>query len=316
VLVSIRIPTDRVTEPAFVGAAGVARIATAVEAAGFDGVWASEHPAPPAAWIAGGGHHALDAVVSLSAVAMATTRIRLQTVLLVAPYRTPLMTAKAIASLDALSGGRVVAGIGTGYLEGEFEALGASFAQRNAWTDQTLAVLEQAFTGEALEIEGLGVAARGNLLLPRPVQLPRPPIWIGGNTRRATERVVEHGSGWMPIFAPVGFNEQVRSRAISSLAELGDRIAELHAMLQAAGRAPDEVEVAFHPTVLPVFGTELPSMDATVEQLEELSAMGVTTALVSAPELDLDAVVGTISDWGAELVERAAPLGRPRSRDE
>ena len=308
-LVSIRMPTDRVTDAAFVRAAGVARIAAAVEAAGFDAVWASEHPAPPAAWIDQGGHHALDAVVSLTAAAMATTRIRLQTVLLVAPYRTPLMTAKAIASLDALSGGRVVAGIGTGYLEDEFDALGASFAQRNEWTDDTLAVLEQAFTGEPLSIEGLGVAARGNVMLPRPVQRPRPPIWIGGNTRRAVERVVAHGDGWIPIFAPAGYSDRVRSRAISSLPELGERIAELHERLRAAGRAPRDVEIAFHPTVLPVYGTELPPMDDTVEQLEELAQLGVTTALVSAPELELDAVVGAISEWGAELVARAAPLG-------
>src|SRR5262245_52676837 len=105
---AIQLPTDRVEAgDEFVSGAAVAAMARAAEAAGFDAVAVSDHPAPPARWVATGGHHTVDPFVVLSFAAAATTRIRVLTQVIVLPYRHPLLLAKAAASLDALSAGRL-----------------------------------------------------------------------------------------------------------------------------------------------------------------------------------------------------------------
>src|SRR5690349_12735307 len=106
-------------------------VAGAVERSGFDGFSLSEHPAPGARWLASGGHQTLDPFVTLGYVAAATERLRLLTYLAVAPYRNPSLLAKAAATLDKLSGGRLILGLGTGYQKSEFHALGVDIDERN-----------------------------------------------------------------------------------------------------------------------------------------------------------------------------------------
>ena len=146
---SAQLPTDRVAKGAeFTSAAAIGEMARALEAAGFDAVYATEHPFPPEAWLAAGGHHALDPFVVLAAAAMATSHLRLHTNVLVLAYRNPFLTAKAVASLDAVSGGRVIAGVAAGYLEGEFGALGADFEHRNDVADAAISAMKQVWSGE------------------------------------------------------------------------------------------------------------------------------------------------------------------------
>ncbi len=126
--ISLGLPTQRVDRPEEFGTgSAVAEMARAAETAGFDAVYVTEHPVPGTAWMRTGGHHAFDPFVALAFAAAATERLRVQTHLCVLPYRNPFLTAKAAASLDALSGGRLILGVGTGYLEVEFEALGVDF---------------------------------------------------------------------------------------------------------------------------------------------------------------------------------------------
>ena len=113
-----------------------AEVGACVEDAGFDAAYVTDHPAPTDPWLASGGHQTLDPFVGLSFIAAATQRILLQVHVLIAAYRNPFLSAKSIASLDVLSGGRVIAGVAAGYLEGEFEALGIDFASRNELTDE------------------------------------------------------------------------------------------------------------------------------------------------------------------------------------
>ncbi len=133
---SVGLPTHRVDRAdEFVTADAVAQLAAAAEAAGFDAVFVTDHPFPTDGWLAHGGHHALDPLVALAFAAAATRTLRLHTNLFVLAYRNPFVSAKAIATLDVLSGGRVILGVGAGYLEGEFDALGAPFDERNDATD-------------------------------------------------------------------------------------------------------------------------------------------------------------------------------------
>jgi alkanesulfonate monooxygenase SsuD/methylene tetrahydromethanopterin reductase-like flavin-dependent oxidoreductase (luciferase family) len=133
---SLQLPTDRVVSgDEFVSGPAVAEMAREIEAAGFDACFVTEHPFPPRRWLESGGHHALEPYVALSFAAAATTTLRLQTNIAVLPYRSPWLTAKAAASLDVLSGGRLILGVAAGYLRGEFEALGADFDGRNERAD-------------------------------------------------------------------------------------------------------------------------------------------------------------------------------------
>ena len=127
----------------------VVPVAKAVEAAGWDGLAFTEHPAPGHRWLAeGGGHQTLDPFVALAAAAAVTERIRLLTYLAVLPYRNPLLTAKAAATVDMISGGRFILGVGTGYLKTEFFALGVDFDERNALFDEALDVMPLHWSGE------------------------------------------------------------------------------------------------------------------------------------------------------------------------
>ena len=129
---TLQLPTDRVAQgEEFVSAEAIAEMARATEQAGFDAAFVTDHPAPEDRWLASGGHQALDPFVALSFVAAATTRLRVQTHVLVASYRNPFLAAKAIATLDVLSRGRVIVGLAAGYLEAEFAALGVDYAERN-----------------------------------------------------------------------------------------------------------------------------------------------------------------------------------------
>jgi probable F420-dependent oxidoreductase len=169
----------------FTGAAAIAEMALAIEQAGFDACHVTDHPFPPAGWVSSGGHHAPDPLVTLAAAATATTRLRLHAHSLIPAYRNPFVAASAIATLDALAGGRVILGVAAGYLAPEFAALGASFPDRGAALDAAIAAMKQAWTGREVTARGAGWSARGNVMLPRPATRPHPPIWFGGNSRAA-----------------------------------------------------------------------------------------------------------------------------------
>jgi len=280
---SLQLPTDRVALGAEFGSAeAVMEMARAAEDHGYDAVHVTEHPIPSDAWMSSGGHHALDPFVALAFAAAATTRLRLQTHLCVVPYRNPFLTAKAVATLDSLSGGRVIFGVGAGYLEAEFQALGVDYASRNELCDEALVVMKQAWTGESVSVDGRGYSARGHHALPRPAQRPHPPIWIGGNSRRAIRRAVDHGDGWMPIPSPAKLAARRRTPGIETLDDLRARLDYLRAY--AAERArPLPRDVMFMPIGRSMVQRGEPDPGEEIDQLERLAGLGVTVAAVGFP---------------------------------
>src|SRR5690242_16290137 len=133
----------------------IADVAATAEQAGWGGFAFTEHPAPGARWLAGGGHQSLDPFVALGHAAAVTNRVRLLTYLAVAPYRNPFLLAKAAATVDKLSAGRLILGLGTGYLKSEFYALGVDFERRNELFDETLDVLPRAWSGDPFTYKGI-----------------------------------------------------------------------------------------------------------------------------------------------------------------
>jgi probable F420-dependent oxidoreductase len=177
-----------------------AKVARAAEAAGFESVWTGEHvvlpdpqappsPAPPR-------HPMLDPAVALAFLAAHTQRIRLATGIVILPQRNPVVLAKELASVDVLSRGRLIFGLGAGYLKPEFDALGARFDDRGARTDEYIDVLRVLWSEEQPSFAGRTVRFAGVDAHPRPVQKPHPPIVVGGTSPPALRRAVLKGNGW------------------------------------------------------------------------------------------------------------------------
>lgn len=272
---AIGLPTDHVELAAeFVTGEAVMECARTAEGAGFDSCFVTDHPAPDLKWLAGGGHHALDPFVALSFAAAATTRLRVQTHILVLPYRNPLLTAKSVLSLDVLSGGRVILGVAPGYLKPEFAALGVDFDERNELTDEAIDVMRRIWMDGEIEIVGRNFRTRGTTMQPAPVQKPHPPIWIGGNSTAAIRRAAERGQGWVPFPNPAGVSSSVRTPALSNLEELARRVRILREHADEIGRT-EPIDICFSP-----FADD---DRATLDELVALEEIGVTWAVLHIP---------------------------------
>ena len=174
------------------------RVAQACDRAGFFYVAVCDHVCIPRERAAAMSTVWYDPVATLGWLAAATRSVRLLSYVYVAAYRHPLQTAKAFATLDTLSEGRVILGVGAGHLEAEFAALGIDFARRGALLDDAIEVIAKAFVDEFPQHDGPVWHVQDVGIRPRPVQRPRPPIWVGGNTPGALRRAAARGDGWLP----------------------------------------------------------------------------------------------------------------------
>lgn len=289
--------------PELVTGAGIATVATAAEAAGFHGFGFTDHPAPPQRWLDAGGHDALDPFVALGYAAAQTTRLRLIPNIVVLPYRNPFVVAKAAATLDVLSGGRFTLAVGAGYLRGEFAALGVDRAERNELFDEALDVLQAVWTSDEVTFEGRHFDARAVTSRPRPVSDPHPPIWIGGNSSRARQRVADRGDGWAPFPAPARLAQTARTVPLDSTARLAAAIGDLRARLEVAGRDPATVDISFTNPVGGDPSSDDFDPDAHLEGLASLTALGVTWTQISLPGDSVSHAAETLDRYG-ELVIR------------
>jgi probable F420-dependent oxidoreductase len=177
-----------------------ASAARAAEDAGFDSVWTAEHvvlpePRTPESPVPA-RTPLLDPAVALAHIAAHTERIKLATGIIILPQRNPVVLAKELATVDVLSRGRLVFGLGAGYIPAEFAALGKVFEERGARTDEAIEVLRTLWTAEAPRFEGRFFRFADIDAQPRPVQKPHPPIVVGGMSRPALRRAVRQGDGW------------------------------------------------------------------------------------------------------------------------
>ncbi len=296
---TLQLPTDKVAHAAdFLTGAAIGAMARAAEDAAFDAAFVTDHPAPGDRWLASGGHHALDPFVALAFAAAATTRLRLQTHVLIAAYRNPFLVAKALASLDVASGGRVIAGTAAGYLEPEFAALGARFDERNELADELLGALKRIWCEPGLALAGRHFSASGNTALPRPLQTPHPPLWIGGNSRRAIRRAVELGDGWLPFPAPGKLAKRVGTAAMENEEDLARAIAYAREHAQRVGRTA-ALDICFSPFGLDMRADGLPEPRSVIDTAGRLGALGVSWLAITLP-----------CATRAEFCERAAWFGR------
>ena len=249
-------------------------LARAAEERGFESFWVGEHTHIPAARqtpYPGGGelpkpyYHMADPFVSLMAAAAATRTIKLGTGICLVVEHDPLVLAKSVATLDWLSNGRVLFGIGGGWNREEMEHHGTPFGRRWRVLRERVLAMKALWTEEEASFHGEFVDFDRAISFPKPVQKPHPPILFGGATAQGRARVVDYCDGWIPIDV--------------LLDDLPAAIADLHARAEAAGRRPRDLSIS-------VFAFQTPDLDA----LARMEEMGVERVTMVAPRRLADAL--------------------------
>lgn len=301
----------------------VRRLARRAEALGFACVTVSDHvvlptkastpyPYSASGEFPGGARQDYLEPLSLMGWLLASTRrLRVGTSVLVVPYRNPVVTAKQVATLDVLSGGRVILGCGVGWWREEFEALGAPpFAERGAVTDEYLRLMKELWTHDEPRFAGRYYQLADVTLYPKPVQRPHPPLWIGGHTAAALRRAGELGDAWHPIGlrGPAGLEpEEYAAKA---------RVVREHAAR--AGREPEAVRLTFrapleiHPTrprrsrpAAPGGRLRGPARQV-VEDLRAYLRAGVSCPVFDPPQADEAALAETLERFAGEVRPKLA----------
>jgi probable F420-dependent oxidoreductase len=249
----------------------------------------------------------LEQLTLLSFIAGQTRRIRLVTSVIIVPHRNPLVAAKALATLDVLSGGRLVVGVGVGWMREEFEALGLPpFEERGAVTDEYIRAYKELWTSEDPSFEGRYCRFDDISFLPKPVQKPHPPIWVGGESRPALRRTAELGDAWYPVASnptyPMETPEQLEG-GMKRLASYARRF----------GRDPGEIEVVYrtHRYQLekgsaPTRGSRRPfhgSAQTIASDIRRYEESGVSQFVVDFTRLSptLDGVLGQMEEFATRV---------------
>jgi probable F420-dependent oxidoreductase len=255
-------------------------LAIRAEAFGFAAVWVHDH-------VFNAGHvfrrigykPYYEPLTLLSYVAARTERVGLGTSVLVLPYHHPIRLAKTAATLDVLSGGRLMLGVGVGAVPPESEAMGSPYAERGAITDEAIAVMKALWTQDDPRFAGTYSRFSGLPFSPKPLQRPHIPVLIGGNSRAAIRRAVRLGNGWHPL-------------AVSP-ERLAEAIHDLQAQAQAAGRAISEIPVSLS---IPVgsssaqqaaLGTEPGEIIRTIQAYADVGVQRLAISGQTAPPAEL-----------------------------
>ena len=255
------------------------RVARAAEAAGFESVWTGEHVVLPDPRVPPSPSDPqtpfLDPAVALSHIAAHTERIRLGTGVIILPQRNPVVLAKELASVDVVSKGRLIFGLGAGYLEPEFRALGAPFEDRGAVTDEAIEAIKALWTMDKPAYKGRFFSFSGIDSQPRPIQKPHPPIVVGGMSRLGVLRAARFGNGWY------GFLTDIDTTA--------ERIEWLR-VFRANGMRPSELgEVEISVT---------PPKRLTREVVDKYEAIGVHRLIMASNATTLEGVLRFVDEIG------------------
>lgn len=297
----------------------IGRLVQKAEALRYSSVFVSDHvvlptnsrsayPYHPAGEFPGGARQDyLEPLALLPYLAGQTKRIKLGTSVLIIPYRNPVVTAKQLATLDVLSGGRLILGCGVGWWEEEFRALAAPpFTERGRVTDEYLRLMKTLWTEEAPTFEGRHYRVSGIHFLPKPAQKPHPPLWIGGHTEPALRRVAELGDAWHPI--------GLRPPALLHPPEYARAVERIREHARAAGRDPGAIALTFR-APLQLWGKRKPAgeratfkgtADEVIADIRGYQAVGIRHFVFDLPAPDLKAMVETMERFAEEVRPKVA----------
>ncbi len=276
----------------FVGADAAVGLAQAAEAAGFESIWTVDHVVVPAGYESkypydesgklpsGEATVFPDPLIWLAYVAARTSTLRLGTGILIVPQRNPLVLAKELATLDHLSGGRMILGAGIGWLEEEFAALGVPFAGRGQRTEEAIAAMRALWSQEQASYDGTTTSFQSCFLRPQPPG-GTIPVHVGGHSEAAAQRAGRIGDGFFPFGV-------TRDELTSLLAVMG-RAAEK------AGRDPESIEVTVQ--------SNLTTAEAALAEVLTLQKLGATRVIVPAAMFRED-LAASLERYGADVITR------------
>jgi probable F420-dependent oxidoreductase len=275
----------------------IREVAVAADGLGYHVVWVAEHLIYPKEILTPYPYGEslpfsptdpiLDVATTLAWTAAVTSHVRLGSSVMVLPYHHPIALAKALATVDVLSRGRLVVGVASGWLREEFEMLGVPFHERGARTDEAIDLLDHLWRSESTTFHGRFHTLDEAIFFPKPVQRPRPPIWIGGHGRAALARVAHRGDGW--IAAPRG------------LAALEDGVAAIRSEAERIGRDPGEIGISSSGGAT--------SIEELLDLLPRLERIGVT--ITSVPALFWTPSVPAAIDTLESFAKRVGLTPRP-----
>jgi probable F420-dependent oxidoreductase len=247
-------------------------LAVRADELGFDSVWVHDHVFNVGHVLDRiGGKPYYEPLTVLGFVAARTSRVRLGTSVLVLPYHNAVRLAKTAATLDVLSGGRLVMGVGVGLIQQEMEAMGSAYTQRGAITDESIAVMRALWTQDEPRFEGKHYRFAGMRFSPKPLQKPSIPIVIGGVSRAAIRRAARLGDGWQPL----GLSPEA----------LGQGLATLREEARACGRDALQIPISIAMSMAKAragrhaLGT---TPDEIIKNAESYARVGVETLVISA----------------------------------
>ncbi len=295
----------------------VLKMAETAEALRYASVFVTDHIVLPVSMVrstypyalsgtlpGGAAQDYLEPLAMLAWLARVTTRVRIGTSVLVVPYRHPLVTAKMLATIDRLSGGRVILGAGAGWLREEFEAVGAPpFEARGAVTDEYLRLMRATWTTDPVDFAGRYATVRAVHALPKPTQKRGIPIWIGGHTDAAVRRAARLGDGWHPI--------GLRPPATLLPDEYAQKVKQLHAWAHDAGRDPKTITLTFRapmevrPARVKAAGGDRPLFQGTaaevLDDVRRYQALGVSHIVFDATHADLRRVLDNMKRFAEDV---------------
>ena len=260
-------------------------LAKALEERGFESVWAAEHshiplsrktPTPGGGDLAKQYYDVMDPFVTLTAAAMATKTLLLGTGVCLVNQRDPIQTAKLVASIDTISGGRFLFGIGVGWNQDEMENHGTVFKTRAKLVRERVEAMKEIWTKSKAEYHGEFVNFDPMMTWPKPVQKPHPQVIVGGAFPHAARRAVRYGDGWIPLAGRMGEDSDVFSI-----------VPKFRDMLKAEGRDP---------TTYPI---SLFAAPEDVDTLKRYRDLGITRTSVSLPAAKADVVLPILDRWAA-----------------
>ena len=289
-------------DPALVGAEGMTRVARAVEACGYGAIAFTEHPAPSYKWLKAGGHESLDQTSALAFCAAVTTRVRLMTYLLVLPYHNPFLAAKALSTVDLLSGGRLTVVAGTGYLRSEFLALNVDMNARNELFDESLEVMRGVWSEVPFTYAGRHFTARGVVSLPGPAQRGGPPVLVGGNSAVSRSRAVRN-QGWSPLMVSPEVARTSRTPGISTVAELAAKIKAVRDAAAQLNGGAAAMTIQVH-TPQAGFIQRPVSVEEHRDHLGQLADAGVDLFVVRPPGDSVDHTIEALNSYADSFLGR------------
>ncbi|MBV9835654.1 MAG: LLM class F420-dependent oxidoreductase [Alphaproteobacteria bacterium] len=306
------------TAGALYGVENLTRIVVGAEALGYDYATFSDHVVIPTSidakypysstgeFPSGARGERHEQLTEMAFVAGMTKKLRLVSSVMVVPHRPAVLTAKILSTIDVLSGGRLVVGIGAGWMREEFEAIQApDFDARGKVTDEYIAAFKELWTNEDPRFSGEHVEFGGIIFAPKPVQKPHPPIWVGGESGPALRRTAKLGDVWYPI----GTNPQ---NSLDSLKRFKTQVARLRKMTTEAGRKPDAVGLTLRVTA---YGESVPAQAGDGERrlfsgkpadiasdIRALRDMGVGCLDFGFPGNTVDEMLGAMQKLRSEVL--------------